>query len=368
MKLKAAIIGSGMIANAAHIPAYRNLKDSMEIVAVADSREDAARDTAARNEIPNWYTNPQEMLEKEKPDIVSICAPNNYHKPFSIMALEAGAHVICEKPMALTLKDAKEMFAAADKAGRMLFPSQSMRFSAGTQTAKKLVDSGRLGNVYYSQLENVRRRGVPTWGMFHMKEHNFGGPFCDLGVHFIDSAMYILGNPTMKSVMGGAWRMIADKSEDVEMSLADSGAPAGVFTPRPYDYKEFNVEDFSAGSVSFANGMVMNFKFSWAINLPNGGAMSFAGDKGGYTSNPLMVYTNLDGYQTDVKPHVFSLNKYNNVPFSGHWYMFEHIERCIKGVDKEYIVRREEALNVATIIEAFYLSAERNMPVNADEL
>lgn len=367
-KLKVAVIGNGMIANAAHIPAYRNLRDKIEIVAVADVRQAAAKETADRYSIPKWYTDPQQMLDECKPDLVSVCTPNNYHKEWSIAALRSGAHVLCEKPIALRYKDAVEMFEEADKAGRMFFTCQSMRFSNNIQAAKKIVDQGRLGDVYFAQVEIIRRRGIPTWGMFHMKEHNFGGPFCDLGVHFLDSALYILGAPKFKSIMGGAWTKFGNKDEGIETSLAESGAPAGTFTPRPYDYKEFDVEDFAAGTMNFDNGLMLNFKFSWAVNLPNGGNMYFAGDKGGMSVMPLEILTNIDGYQADVKPHLFSMDQYDEVPFSGHWYMIEHIERCIRGIDKEYLVKREEALNVCAAIEAFYLSAERKEPVTFDQL
>lgn len=366
-KLRVAVIGNGMIANAAHIPAYRNLSDRVEIVAVADTRLQAAKETAARYGIPKWYEDPQQMLDEGHPDWVSVCTPNNYHKHWSIQALRAGAHVLCEKPIALRLQDAQEIYAEADRAGKLFFPCQSMRFSSDIQAAKKIFDSGRLGEVYFSDVEIIRRRGVPTWGMFHMKEHNFGGPFCDLGVHFLDSALYILGSPKMHSVSGGAFCKIANLGEDVETSLADSGAPAGTFTPRPYDYHEFDVEDFAAGSMIFENDMILNFKFSWAVNLPNGGHMDFAGDKGGMRASPLQIWTNLDGYQVDVKPHTFSMNQYQDVPFAGHWYMIEHIERCIRG-EEEYLVKREEALNICAIIEAFYLSAEKKRPVLIEEL
>ena len=126
-KFRIALIGTGMICNCAHLPAINNLrkKGLAEIVACADIREEAAKETAERWNIPEWYTDPQEMLDKHKDklDIVAVCTPNLAHKTWSIAALKAGANVMCEKPLALTYRDAKEMFAVADACGKVLFPA-----------------------------------------------------------------------------------------------------------------------------------------------------------------------------------------------------------------------------------------------------
>ena len=104
-----------MIANSAHIPAYRQFSDDFEIVAVSDINPVAAQDTAKRHGIDRFYTDASEMLEKEKPDVVSVCVPNCFHKEYTLMALNAGANVLCEKPLAFTAADADEMFAAAKR-------------------------------------------------------------------------------------------------------------------------------------------------------------------------------------------------------------------------------------------------------------
>ena len=109
-KLKVAVISCGMIANAAHIPAYLNLKDKVDLAAVCDVNPVSAEQTAKRFGIPNWYTDAEEMLQKERPDLVSVCTPHRLHKPMSMLALSYSAHVACEKPVALTYADAKEMY------------------------------------------------------------------------------------------------------------------------------------------------------------------------------------------------------------------------------------------------------------------
>ena len=109
-KLRVAIIGTGMIANSAHFPALNILREEglVEVVGVADIREEAVIETAKRHQVSHWYTDPQKMLDELHPDFVAVCTPNMYHKEWTIKALKAGAHVACEKPMALTVKDAEE--------------------------------------------------------------------------------------------------------------------------------------------------------------------------------------------------------------------------------------------------------------------
>ena len=234
-KRRVALIGCGMICNSAHFPALDILaaEGLVEVVAVADIRPDAARETAERHHVKAWYADPQEMLDKEKPDFVAVCTPNVYHKQWTIAALRAGADLACEKPIATSLKDAEEMWAVAEETGRHLFPCQCMRWRNYMMQSHELVQNGELGTPYFADVSFIRRIGIPTWGMFHMKEHNFGGPFCDLGVHLIDSLLWVCGDPKVEAVSGSAFTKIANQGEDILLSIAESGAYAGVFTPRP---------------------------------------------------------------------------------------------------------------------------------------
>lgn len=365
-----AIIGTGMIANAAHIPAINNLRRQglVELVACADIRPEAAQETAARYDIPSWYADPQKMLDEIHPDIVSICTPNVYHKQWSIAALRSGAHVLCEKPMTLSVADAKEMFAVAEECDRFLIPCQSMRWRGDMEFARDVISGGQIGSPYFCDVAFIRRYGIPTWGMFHMKEHNFGGPFCDLGVHFIDSLLWMTGNPEVEAVSGMAYKRIAGKGEDVLISIAESGAYKGTFTPRPYDYHEFTVEEFATGSMRLAGGFGVNFRFSWAVNLPTSGlSMSVCGDKGGFSVEKGMLYQNVGRYQSELLLKNFDNRPYQGTPFVQHWYMYEHILRVLRG-QEERRVKPEETLNVMRAIECFYRSAEAGREIRASEL
>ena len=335
-KFRIALIGTGMICNCAHLPAINNLrkKGLAEIVACADIREEAAKETAERWNIPEWYTDPQEMLDKHKDklDIVAVCTPNLAHKTWSIAALKAGANVMCEKPLALTYRDAKEMFAVAD-------------------------------------ISFCRRYGIPSWGMFHMKEQNGGGPYCDLGVHFVDSLLWMCGNPRVLSVSGMSFDCLSHQGKDIMINIKESGAHAGtVFTPRPYDPKEMSVEEAAMGAIRLEGNFLVNFKFTWALNYPTSRSFVICGPEGGIDAENMKLYKNVGHYQAETDLKYFDNRAYNDVKaFDGHWYMYEHVLRVLKG-EEERIVKPRETLNVVASIECFYRSAAEGREVRAEEL
>lgn len=367
-KLKVAIIGCGMITNAAHIPAYRNLGDKVDLVAVCSASAASAQQTAMRHGIPNWYTDAEEMLQKEKPDLVSVCTPNALHKEMTMLALSYGAHVACEKPVAFTYADAKEMYAYAEKQNRVLFACQVVRYNPEYQFAKEMMDEGVLGDVYFSEFSLIRRRGVPTWGAFHRKDANGGGVLCDLGVHLIDAALWVMGGPEFVSISGTASSHIARNEQGVLTSLAESGAPAGVFNAKKYSPEEFEVEEFAAGNLRLANGCCINFKTSWAVNLPPEYSMSFAGGKAGLLLPKMELLSTMGKYQTNVQPRLFpEEDRFAKEAFPGHSYLFENaVDHILTG--SPLAVKPEETLRVAAIIDAFYLSAAENREVRAEEI
>ncbi len=368
-KYRLAIIGCGMICNAAHMPSINELRREglVEVAAVADIREIAARETAQRWEIPRWYTDPQKMLEEIKPDWVSVCTPNVSHKQWSIAALKAGANVMCEKPIALTWRNAKEMFDTADRAGKLLWACQSRRWSADMDFAYKAMRAGDIGKPYFADISFVRRFGVPTWGFFHMKEYNGGGSFCDLGVHFIDALLWMCGNPRVKTVSGMQTDVIVKKKEDILLSIKESGAYIGTFTPREYNPDEFSVEECAAGTMRLEGNFLVNFKFTWALNQPTQKHFLLCGENGGLDVEKFTLYKNVGPFQAETELKYFDNRPFAGVAFDAHRYMYRHVYNVLEGRE-ERLVKPEETLNVVAAIEAFYESAKRQSEVRTEDL
>lgn len=356
---KVCIISCGMIANSAHIPAYRQFSEDFNIAAVSDINEEAARDTARRNGIDRYYADAREMLEREKPDIVSVCVPNCFHKEYTLMALEYGANVLCEKPLAVKYSDVCEMFDAAKRSGKILMACQSMRFTPDRLAAKQFIDEGGMDKIYYGELSRIRRRGIPTWGTFHINRISCGGAFVDIGVHMLDALIWLMGNPAIKSVSG-----ITMQNHKSELgSLKGSGALTGeVHNKRQFNPDEMDVEDFSCGMMTFENGARVDFRVAWAANMPEAADIRLVSRKSGIDLPSCKIYTGENEeriLKTDKCPY--------DTPFFGHMYIADNLRRVLKG-EAETIITPEETKNVTAVLEMFYKSAELGKEVSADML
>lgn len=360
-KFRVAIIGTGMIGSTAHAPAWKSLPDDVDLVATADILPERAEKVAAGFDIPAHYGDWQQMLDEVKPDIVSVCTPNCYHKAPTIGALKAGAHVLCEKPIAPSYVDAKEMFETAESVGRELFITQTGRFNSVADAAKEYAETGLLGDIYYAETAYMRCRGIPKYGVFHMKQHNAGGPVYDLGVHAIDLFFYIMGNPKAVAVSGQTVRKFGDKDEHLVINqFADAGP---LVKPRPYDYREFDVEDFASAYIRMENGAVVVLRTSWATNVPDGtGSMFILGTVGGINFDPFTYITNQGGYMVETQP---TLPQDPQVAFSGHHRYMAHAVRVLRG-EEDKIVKREQVLNVIQTLDALYTSAEVGREIQID--
>lgn len=241
--LRCAVIGLGMGRN--HARRYHEDPDAT-LVAVADLDESRLADWEPTVGEGHTYTDYKQMLREEKPDIVSIGLPNFLHKPVTLDCLEAGAHVLCEKPMAMNVAEAREMKAAAEAAGKTLGIHLSTRFGAKQRAMKDLADAGAIGEAYHAYTHWTRRDGMPGFGgWFGQKDLSGGGPLIDLGVHRIDLAMWLMGEPTPVTVSGQTHSQIGVKR------AKEQG-------------KKYDVEDFAAGFVRFSNGASLVFEASWA--------------------------------------------------------------------------------------------------------
>lgn len=366
-KLKAAVISAGMIANQGHIPAYRTMPDEVSIEAVCDISASAAQDTAARHGIARWYTDAGTMLREVEPDIVSVCTPNNTHTRLVTQSLEAGANVICEKPIALHYAETKALYDLAQQKKRTLVACQTSRFVRPYFAARDYIASGAMGNLYYAEIDRIRRRGVPTWGTFHKKSASGGGALADIGVHALDALFWMLGNPHVESVSGGASAYIIHSESGVIYDQAESGAFSGVYTSHPFSASECDVEEFASGTIRAEHGIMINFKIAWAANLPSRSNMTILGSSAGLTLPELTIHGVQGENQTDMRPRLFGMGEFDALPFAGHYYLIRHVVHALKGWE-ELLVRPEETLNISAVIDLFYRSAEAGREVAFNEL
>lgn len=340
--LRVGVIGLGM--GRGHVRGYQ-AHPAARVVAIADP--DLRRLDATGNEfrIPGRYAHAQEMIRKERLDVVSVATPNKFHAPLTIAALKAGAHVLCEKPMAMNAREGAAMIAAAKRARRRLMINFSYRFTAPAQALKKAADAGAVGEVYFARTMWHRSRGMPGFGgWFGQKALAGGGPLIDLGVHRLDLALWLMGGPKPVWVLAGAYDRIA-------RPLAKASG------------KKFDVEDMATAYVRFANGASLAVEASWAANRPEAERMEtrLYGVKGG------MVHRNRgEGYDfegvlfpvRDGKVVAEALPPQKLPPGGAMAHFIEAIVR-----NRPHIATGEDGLRVMKILDAIYLSAKRGSPV-----
>jgi len=195
-KLRVGVIGCGSIAQYRHLPEYK-VNKNVEIVAVCDINEERVKEVAEKYEA-KAYTNYEELISSGTVDAISVCLPNYLHAPVSIAGLNAGLHVLCEKPMATSKQEAEAMVAAAKENGKKLMIGHNQRFVPSHQRARQLIASGEIGRVF-SFRTAFGHRGPEGWSIdgkeswFFNKEQAFVGAMGDLGVHKTDLLRYVLG-------------------------------------------------------------------------------------------------------------------------------------------------------------------------------
>ncbi|WP_139991569.1 Gfo/Idh/MocA family protein [Paenibacillus paridis] len=265
--IRIGIIGSGGIARA-HASAYKKMPLHVEIVAVADSLPGRAQAFIEQEELVHAtaFEDHRKLLELDL-DGVSICTPNFAHHETSVNALNAGKHVLVEKPMSVTLQQSIEMVEAAERSGKMLTVGFQPRYDPNMSLIKEIVQSGKLGNVYFVETGGGRRRGMPG-GTFISKELAGAGAMADIGCYSLDMALNALGYPKPLTV---------------------SAYTSNHFGTNPLYHKEaskFEVEDFGVAMIRLEGDIVLNYKISWAMHMDSLGATMFLGTDGGLKVTP----------------------------------------------------------------------------------
>ncbi|GIO43737.1 MULTISPECIES: Gfo/Idh/MocA family protein [Paenibacillus] len=349
------IVGCGGIANGKHLPSLKKL-DNVEIVAfcdiVVERAEKAAREYGAEG--AQVYSDYRELLKDQSLDIVHVLTPNDFHAEVTIAALEADKHVMCEKPMAKTAADARRMVEAAKRTGKKLTIGYNNRFRPDSLHLKKLVEEGQLGDIYFAKAHAIRRRAVPTWGVFLDEEKQGGGPLIDIGTHALDLTLWMMNNYKPKVVLGTKYH---------ELSQRENAANAW----GPWDPAKFTVEDSAFGMVVMENGATVMLESSWALNTldVHEAKCSLSGTEAGADMK--------NGLRINGEEHGRLYTKEAELGSGGVAFYEGKAENdadtemrtWIRAVDQdlEPVVTPEQACVVSEILEAIYESAKTGKAV-----
>ena len=293
--LKTAFIGAGNIFENTHLPLFRK-QEECELSAIMEVHDEKAKEIARKHGIPEYFTNIDKLLDVVRPDIVVVCTPNKFHHSMTIKALNAGAHVLCEKPPAMTAYEAKEMATLAEKNKKVLAYNLHYRHSNEVSFLKKQIDNGVLGDIYSVKVQALRRRGIPGWGNFISKEAQGGGPLIDIGIHMLDVALYLMGYPAVKSVEASQYTEIGNRRRK------------GTFGY--WDPEKFDVEDSCFAFIKFKNNASLFLETSFALNIKQRSVMNVElyGNLSGASVFPLEIYLDRDGELVDeIYPFVSTM-------------------------------------------------------------
>ena len=257
-KIKIGIVGCGGIANQKHFPALKNNADLCEMIAFCDIIPERAEKACAEYGAPGakTYVDYHELLANPEVDVVHVCTPNVSHSEITIAAFEAKKHVYVEKPMSHSTADAEAMVAAWKKSGMQFTVGYQNRFRAEVQNLHAACAAGDLGEIYYAKAHAVRRRGVPTWGVFPNKALQGGGPLIDIGTHALDITLWCMNNYDVESVTGSVFYKLGGLKQATEGNLFGA-----------WDPETFEVEDSAVGFIKMRDGASIALEASWALNM-----------------------------------------------------------------------------------------------------
>ncbi len=345
--LKVGIIGTGGISGV-HNNGY--VKSGLaEVYALCDIKPDVLAKKSVEYKVPEerCFANYRDLLKLKEIDAVSVCTPNGLHCEMTVNALKAGKHTLCEKPMAMSVAEAKRMNDAAAKYKRKLQIGLMQRFRLDAGFIEQLVSDGVLGKVYYARCQAVRRRGVPSWGVFGQVDKQGGGGLIDIGVHQIDLTWWMMGKPEPASISGASYKTIGN----TQGHFGEFGA---------WDWKTYTVEDFATALVRFKNGATMSIECGFCANLEQEAHNSvIVGDKAGASLSPFRIIEEQHGHIMDCTPHHFVTTDLHGVPQKIGNHELEVASFCDAVLNNRPVkVPGTEAVITQRIINGIYASAK----------
>lgn len=355
-KLRIGIIGCGGIAKGKHLPGLKSCADLAEMVYFCDLVKERAEQAAKAYGTPDAKvcTDYKELLADKSIDVVHVCTPNRSHSFITVDALEAGKHVMCEKPMAINSEEAQKMLDAAKRTGKKLTIGYQNRQRPDALYVKQECENGALGEIYYAKATALRRRAVPTWGVFMNEYEQGGGPLIDIGTHALDLTLWCMNNYQPKYCVGTVYHKLGEKFP--------TGNAWGDWGPG-----DLTVEDSAFGFIVMENGATVMLESSWALNMldPREAITTLCGTDGGADMlDGVRINGIRNGRQFVLKPDLSA----GGVAFyegAGNGEPHEKEARAwLNAVinDTDPFVLPEQALVVSKILEGIYVSAKTGKP------
>ena len=340
--INVALIGAGGIGRH-YINMFKKATGG-RVVAAADVNAQALEEAAKLDGSIAMERNYRKLLKRKDIDAVVVCTPNKMHYQPTLDALAAGKHVLVEKPMAMNAEHAGLMCKAAEQHRRLLMIGFQWRFSPAAQMIRKAVAAGELGKILYVRCQALRRRGIPSWGVFGVKALQGGGPMIDIGVHILEMAHYVIGKPVPVSADGSCYTYIGNKK------------PATMVPWGAWNHKTYTVEDLAVGLLRFDTGATLVIESSFAAHIEKDvWNIAIMGEKGGANLDPLMLFKDENGYMFNAKPE-FVGNQ------DGFQYKVQHFIDCLtKGVPCEAPGR--DGWQVQKMLDGVYASADKGQAV-----
>ena len=357
--LRLGIIGCGGIANGKHMPAEKR-NPRAEMVAFCDIIPERAQKAKEEygTEDSAVYTDYKELLKDETIDAVLVLTHNKEHCRITVDALNAGKHVLCEKPMATTYEEAVKMIEAAKKNNKVLTIGYQNRWRPDSMYMKQMAKDGEFGEVYYAEAIAIRRRAVPTWGVFIDEEKQGGGPLIDIGTHALDLTLHMMDNYEPAYCVGKTFHKL-NKNTETGNAWGD------------WDVDRFTAEDSAFGFIVMKNGAVIYLKSSWALNMadPREAITTICGDKAGADMlDGLRINGVKNGRQYIMKPN-FSTGGVAFFDGAGGKepadYEAANFSAAILD-GQELNVKPEQAAVVTRILEGIYKSQQTGKPYYFD--
>ena len=300
------------------------------------------------------YTDYKKLLEDKTIDVVHVCTPNRSHSYITVDALESGKHVMCEKPMAINSEEAKKMLDAAERTGKKLTIGYQNRFRDDSLYLKAEAEADTLGDVYYAKATAIRRRAVPTWGVFLNEYEQGGGPLIDIGTHALDLTLWTMNNYKPKYCVGTTFHKLNNDTQ--------TGNAWGDWDP-----EKFTVEDSAFGFIVMENGATIVLESSWALNSLDvrEAVTTLCGTKAGADMNDGLRFNFVrGGRQTVMKPSFAAGGVAFNDGAAGEDPATREARQWINAIinDTVPVTRPEQAYCVTQILEGIYESAKTGKP------